>query len=217
MSYTWFLVLSGTIFIAALMGSVRFRKIAPGFRPFLICLWIGAVNEILSITLQRLGKTTDVNNNIYVLLEAVLILWQLERWGAFDRFRYLFPALLFLFAGTWVTENFVLSSLSQTRPWFRFLYSFIIVILAIQVLNRLIIYERRSLLRHPVFLICTGLIIFFTYKLMIEIFWINGFGSSPGFLINVYAIHAWINGFTNIIYALAVLWMPAKQRFIFPY
>lgn len=217
MSYTWFLVLSGTIFIAALIGSVRFRKIAPGFHPFLICLWIGAVNEILSITLQRFGQTTAVNNNIYVLAEAVLLLWQLERWAAFDRFRQLFPALLFLFAGTWVTENMVLSSLSETRPWFRLLYSFIIVILAIQVLNRLIIYERRSLLQHPVFLICTGLIIFFTYKLMIEIFWINGFDSSPGFLINVYSIHAWINCLANIIYALAVLWMPAKQRFIFPY
>lgn len=217
MSYTWFVILSCSIFIAAIIGWVRFHKIAPAFYPFLICLWVGSLNELLSIVLPRFGYTTDINNNIYVLIEAILLCWQLKRWDGFDRHRLSFPLLIATLVSIWLLENVWLSSISVTESWFRLVYAFVLVLLAIQQVNKLILSERKSLLSNSAFLICIGIILYFTYKGMIEIFWINGFHTTAGFLINVYSVMIWINLFANIIYSFAVLWMPAKQRFILPF
>lgn len=217
MAYTWFLLFSCSIFIAAIIGWVRFRRIAPAFRPFIYCIWIGSVNEILSMTLPLAGYKIDLNNNIYVLLESGLVLWQVRQWEGFGSWHRLFPVVLASFGMVWITENFLISSITYTGSYFRLYYSFIIVILAIQVNNSLIISEKGLLLRNATFLVCTGFIIYFTYKVLIEIFWLYGLNSSPGFLVNVYSILIWINLFANIIYSFAILWMPAKQRFIMPY
>lgn len=217
MNYTWFVVLSCSIFVAAIIGWVRFKKVDPAFRPFIFVLWIGSLNEIISILLPRLGHTTDINNNIYVLFEALLLVWQLKSWGSFGRYTHAFPLLLVAITLGWLMENFLVSAIHITLPWFRLAYSFVIVLLSIQLVNRLIISERRSLLRNPVFLISIGFIFYFTYKGLIEIFWISDFDSSPGFLINVYSIMIWINLIANIIYSIALVWMPARQRFTLPY
>lgn len=217
MSYTWFLVFSCSIFIAAIIAWVRFRRIAPSFRPFLYCIWIGSVNEILSIMLPLGGYRIDVNNNIYVLLEACLLCWQLKLWDGFGHWQKLFPITLLLVGLTWVIENFIFSSITRTESYFRLCYAIIIVLLAIQVNNRLIISERGRLLYNASFLVCTGLIVYFTYKVLIEIFWLYGLNVSSGFLVNIYSILIWINLFANLVYAIAILCMPAKQRFMLPY
>ena len=217
MSYTWFVILSCSIFIPAVISAIRLPKVDSAFHPFIICLWVGAINELISIYLSQSGNSTHVNNNIYVIIEAILLTWQLKKWGAFDRFPVLFYSLIAIFITSWLLENYFLSSIHTTEPWFRLAYSFIIVLLAIQVVNHLIISERRSLIRNPIFLIAIGWIIYFTYKGLIEVFWINGFHSSPGFLINVYSIMIWINLLVNIIFSFAVLWMSEKQRFTLPY
>jgi len=217
MSYTWFVILSCSIFVPAVIGGVRILKVDSAFHPFIICLWIGAINELISIYFSQSGNSTHVNNNIYVIIEAILLIWQLKRWGAFDRFHRLYFMLILIFISGWLLENYFLASIHATEPWFRLGYSFIIVLLAIQVVNHLIISERRSLIRNPIFLVTMGCIIYFTYKGLVEVFWINGFNTSPGFLINVYSIMIWINLLVNIIFSFAVLWMPEKLRFTMTY
>lgn len=217
MIYTWFIILSASIFIAALIAIFRFQKLDPDSYPFIICIWIGAVNELISIILQQQGHTTGINNNIYVLLEAILLLWQCWYWDAFDRKRVVFIPLLILIPVIWTAENFILFPIQQTQPWFRLFYSFFIVLLAINIMNRLIIEERQALHRHSVFLISAGWIIYFTYKLIIEACWVTEAYATPGFMYNIYSIHIWINCFTNLIYAIAILWMPKKLPFTLPY
>ena len=41
-------VFSFSIAIAAIIGWIRFKKINPAYYPFVICIWIGLLNEILS-------------------------------------------------------------------------------------------------------------------------------------------------------------------------
>ncbi len=47
-------------------------------------------------------------------------------------------------------------------------------------------------------------------------FWLYGLRFSKEFLMNVTTILIYINLFTNLVFALAVLWMPAKHRFSLP-
>jgi hypothetical protein len=217
MNYTWFIILSASILIAALIAILRFKKLDTGCYPFVFCIWIGTVNELISIIQQEQGHTTAVNNNLYVLIEAILLVGQCWRWEAFDRRKSVFIPLFILIPITWATENFIVFTIAQTQPWFRLFYSCSIVLLAINILNKLIIEVRQPLYRHPVFLITTGWIIYFTYKLIIEACWITQAYATPGFMYNIYSIHTWINCITNLIYATALLWMPKKLPFTLPY
>ena len=216
MTYTWFLIFSFSVFIAATVGWVRLKYIAPAFYPFILCLSLGALNEIISIIVSYSGHSTMVNNNIYVLLESILLCTQLSRWNAWGRFHFnvLVTAILIL---TWSAENVFLFQLYGVSSYFRLFYSAILVFLSINVSNRIIATEKGTLLKHPVFLICIGLLIYFTYKILVETFWLYGLGRSREFRENVYSIMIWINMIVNLIYAFAVLWIPAKQRFTMQY
>lgn len=84
------------------------------------------------------------------------------------------------------------------------------------MINRIIITERKSLIRNPVFIICLAFIIYFTYKVLLEIFWLYGLNSSREFRVEVYNIFKYINLFANLIYALAILWIPRKREYMLP-
>jgi hypothetical protein len=217
MSYTWFLIFSCSIFIAAILGWVRFTKIAPAFHPFIFCLFLGAVNEIISMILAHAGHSTIINNNIYVLCESLLLVVQLGRWDAWGRLHTMEARLLALLAITWLAENIFLLHLNGISSFFRVFYSSAIVLLSINVLNNLIVSEKGQLLKHPVFLSCIGFVTYFSYKIIVEAFWFYGLSRSNSFRENVYSIMVWINLIVNLIYACAVLWMPAKQRFTIQY
>jgi hypothetical protein len=66
------------------------------------------------------------------------------------------------------------------------------------------------------FLICNAFIIYFTFKILVEAFWLYGVNESVNFQAMVFDISSYINVFTNLIYALAVLWMPMKRVFTMP-
>ena len=86
--------------------------------------------------------------------------------------------------------------------------------MAINVTNSLIITEQRSLIKNPIFLLCISFIFFFTYTILVEIFWKYGLTKRSTFGFNVYIILEYVNLITNLVYALAILWMPRKQKFI---
>ena len=80
------------------------------------------------------------------------------------------------------------------------------------MINNLIIREK-ELLKHPVFWICIGVVVFFTYFILVEIFWIYGLSTNIQFGGKVYAILSWVNLICNLIYAVAILWMRKRQAF----
>src|SRR5258708_37796261 len=102
MNYTLFAIFAFSISIPALIGWIRFVKISPTYYPFLFCIWIGLLNEILGYIITHKGYSNAVNNNIYVLIESILITWQFKKWELFERAKWLFLVLLssyFIFWG----------------------------------------------------------------------------------------------------------------------
>lgn len=216
MDFKWFVFLSLSIFIGAILGWLRITKISSAWYPLIFCLTAGAVNEILSYWLTAHHYTTAVNNNIYVLLEALLILWQFYNWQAFTLHKKFFIGLVLFTIIAWLFEAFYINRIHAISYYFRIYYSLTIVVLAILINSRLIITYRYSLLKNATFLTCAAFIIFFSYKILVEIFWLYGFNATPVFRVNVYTILAWVNCFTNLIYAMAILWIPSKQPYSMP-
>jgi hypothetical protein len=85
------------------------------------------------------------------------------------------------------------------------------VLLSINTINYLVIQEERNLVRHPVFIICTGFIIFFTYQLVYEGIYniVSDLKSiDTGKLNTAFSI---INAVCNILYGIAFLLVPARN------
>jgi hypothetical protein len=65
--------LSQSVWIAGIIGAIRYRKIDSTYYPFIYFIWTGAFNDTLGLILINFGFYTSVNGNIYVLLEALLL------------------------------------------------------------------------------------------------------------------------------------------------
>ncbi len=216
MNYTWIVWMGYSIFLPAGIGLIRLRQIDPVFHPFLLCTWMAALNEVVSVTLQHHGMHTGINNNLYVLAEALLLVAVLQRMGAVMS-PLVYRSVQVLIAIAWSLETVAAGELHLIHSGFRLFYAALLVILSIHLACRLVLAEKEPLARNAAYWLVTGFILYFTYKILVEIFWLYGLNASPEFLEKVYLIHAWVNMVCNIIYALAILWMPAKRTYSMPY
>lgn len=211
-------LLSGySIALAVIIGLVRFRKINPTYRPFIFICILGLCNEILSLVMLRLYRTNAVNANIYVWLEFILFLWQFRLWGSLNKKSWHFPLLVSLLTLVWIYDNLVWNQLTSFNSLFRICYSFCLIFLSIDQINSLLVRSRGSVLRNSRFLICIGIIIFYSYKATIEVFYLLKLNFSNSFYDNIAIILTLVNLFVNLVYTLAVIWIPRKQKFILPY
>jgi hypothetical protein len=211
-----------SIFIAGIIGLVRFRRINKIYWPLIFTIWLACINEIISYCLFINNHSTAVNNNLYVLAEAVLFLFLFRNFGIFNNLQWLFGTLLAGVVLLWFWENILHGKIWHISSWFRIVSSFIIVLMSITAINKLmilgseefLIIRGRSLFVNSAFLICIGTIFFFTFKLLVEIFWLYGLDGSEIFRVKLYDILTYINLSVNLIYALAVLWAQPKQQYI---
>jgi hypothetical protein len=179
-------------------------------------IWLGLFNEIISsIVIFQYGYSNAVNTNVYCLFESVLITFFFKKIGLFQRQEKWFIVIVTLYVMVWLVESFLNLSFLRINSYFNILYSFVIVLMSISMINRLILEEKKSLLYNSIFLICVGFIIFFTYAVLVEIFWLYGFMLKSEFNVNIYRILTLINLFVNtVIYSLAILWIPRKREYI---
>jgi hypothetical protein len=207
------------IVIVAILGWIRFKRISPAYYPFLILIWVGTANEIYSaVIINYFSMYNIVNSNLYGLIEALLMLWQFKRWGLFWERRKLYGFLFFFFLIIWIVESVVITKMYlEFNSYFRVFYSFILVLLSLSMINQILMKERNKLARNPTFIICISFIFALTYSLLIEMFFIYRLQLSATFNTNLHYIFIVINLFSNLLYFLAILWMPKKQSFVFAY
>src|SRR5207344_2231486 len=114
------------------------------------------VNEIISTFLNRYQIGNALNTNIYSLLESLLITFQFRNWGLFRKNKNGYLVLLSFFTLAWGIEVLMIGSIHQFISYYNIIYSFVIVIMSIQMMNRMLMSTTKSLLLNPVFLICGG-------------------------------------------------------------
>lgn len=205
-------VSSLSILLAAFFSAARFRAAHSSYLPFIFLLWIGAVNEVLSVLLMNNGHHTAINNNIYVLLEAILILHLYRELVVPEKKNKLFYLLLVSYVVFWVIDNFWISKITRISSYFRIYYSFTIVLLNVSLVNQYLFSEEGISFRSPSFLISFCFIVFFTYKILVEAFWIYGLNNSEAFRNSVYTLLLYLNLIMNLVFAVVVLWIPKKEK-----
>lgn len=211
-------VLALLIAIPAAIGVLRYNSVLPSFRPFILLICIGLANEIISSLLPAMGSSNAVNTNIYLLIEAFMLLWLFYRWSFQSKAvlrAYLFVAVTLL--AIWITDNFLLYSLNRFNSIFTIVYSLVVLTLSVNQMNQVIYTDRGYILRNARFIICVAFLYYYGYRMIFEVFYIYDLSLSDGFYRNLYYILIVMNAICNLIFALAILWMPTKQRFTLPY
>jgi len=210
------IALNYSILIAAIIGIIRFKSIIRDYYPFIFIIWLGVFNETLSLVLIfTLGRNT-VNSNIFVLLEYLLIVYQFYKWNNKKGLKnYVILALLGL--AVWSADNLVLNSITHNNSLFRAFYSFLVVFFSIDQVNKLVIYERGPLFKNPMFIICITFLLYYGFKAFVESYNMFHLGLSKTLLRDLWIILYFVNGIANLLYAIAVLWIPTKVKFILPY
>lgn len=214
MDYTLVRVFAYSIALAAVIGIIRCRQIDPVYYPFLFLIWLGLFNEGLSHFLTWKGYHNTINSNIFALAESLLITWFFKRLGLFDRKPLTFYVLSIFFILAWLIDNFR-SNFSHVSSYFIICFSFAISLMSVSMINMLIAKTKKLLIRNATFLICLGFITYYTYSVLVEIFFLYGLEeSSKEFSKSVYRILIWINLVVNLIYALAILWAPRRHGYL---
>jgi hypothetical protein len=214
MNYYIATIFSFTIVIAAIIGWIRYSKMDPAFYPFLFLVSIASINEVISFIVIQNRHSNAVNANIYSLAESLLICWQFKKWKLFSRKESLFYIIVSLLIACWLFENFYLSSIFLFDSYFNITYGLVICFMSMRLINQMVLVDKTNLQSNPIFLICFCFSVFYMYSSLIEIFWIWGLGGSKSFRLNIYRIFSYINLFSNLTYAIAMLWIPRKRKFM---
>lgn len=214
LNYYTTVALAFSIYISGIIAIVRFKQIPEKYRPFVYLIWIGCINEVISVYLAFRYHNNIICSIIYTLIESLFFLWFFKKLKLFDgRNKKWLYFLVVLFVGIWIANSFFTDSFAtDITYYFDIVYAFCLVILSIRVINNLLFTER-DLIKNPAFLICIGLVIFFTYQIIQRMFGLAGLKSSYEFRSNVQVLLYFINFLVNLIFALAVLWMRKKQAF----
>jgi len=141
--------------------------------------------------------------------------YQFYKWNDNGLKKYVILALLGL--AVWSADNLVLNSITHNNSLFRAFYSFLVVFFSIDQVNKLVIYERGPLFKNPMFIICITFLLYYGFKAFVESYNMFHLGLSKTLLRDLWIILYFVNGIANLLYAIAVLWIPTKVKFILPY
>jgi hypothetical protein len=211
-------LISLSVLIPIIAGLIRFRRIGKRYRPLFILLWAGLATELIGEYIAFKYKTSTAHiSNIYALLEWILIFWQFQVWGSLRgsvrTHKYISYALLLLPCSVWVTENLILGHWNDFSPYFRFFYSFLLVLFSVNKINFMITHDNRNLLGHTDFLICIGFIVYFIYDIIYEWAYQSSLYGATDITTTIIFLFGYINALTNIIFAIALLKIPAPEKF----
>jgi hypothetical protein len=209
-------LLSMTVLFPFISGLVRVRMISRLYRPFLLLIATGVLTEIISRITINYFRNNNLVINIYSLTECLLIIAQFYYWRYHSRTRRWYPYFGILCIGIWIWENLIFrDGFIEVGSIFRVSEAFILVILSINEINYLLINDNKNLLKNARFLICAGFLIYFLYQILLEgSIYISS--QQQGSITNkIIEVSSYINAFVNIIYGIAVWYIPKRTSLQF--
>ena len=215
-SYLWVDIISYSLILPAIIGAVRFKRVLKSYRPFIFWMWVALCTEVIDDVAIALKRSDAVTNNIYTLVEYCFIIVLFMRLDESNN-KKRYYILLGIGIITWIVDNIFLHSITDTSSYFRIIYGLIVVFLSVGKLNEVLFNEVRQSLKNGTLVICIAFIIFYTYQSVFEIFGVINLHFSEAFFVRLYYILIYVNLFTNLLYALAMLWLPTKRQFTLPY
>jgi hypothetical protein len=210
-------ILSLSIGFAVIIGIVRFRRIDPSYYPFIYNVIVALVVEVLNRILSVTGHPDAfiLVMNIFSYIDFFLFLWLFHNWGLFNRKKSIFISIAGIFFIIWLLNNILVTGFIKHNLFFFILYSFALIFFSVNTFNKMVVHERTSIFRNPKFWICLGIIIFYSFFIVVVTTGISLFmhSVSKEFRRGLWSISVYSNLLVNLLYAVAVIWIPRKKNF----
>jgi hypothetical protein len=210
-------IFSLSIGFAVIIGIVRFRRIDSSYYPFIynaiVALAVEILNRILTVTGHPVAFILVLN--IFSYIDFFLFLWLFHNWGLFNRNKLTFIIIAGVFLILWLLNNILLTGFVKHNLYFFILYAFALIFFSVNTFNKTVVHERSSIFRNPKFWICLGVIIFYSFFVVTVSTGISLFmhSVSKAFMAGLQSISVYSNLLVNILYAVAVIWIPRKKNY----
>lgn len=200
------------------MGIIRFNKIDKSYYPFIYSVWASLSIEIVVrlLTINRLPYDIIAVLNFYFIIDFTLFFLLFNNWKLFGYNKKVPVAIAAIALMLWVITTFLIAGgIYHSNYYFPILYSFALIFFSVTAINKFIVNERGNIFKNARFWICLGLIIFYTFFIVTNTTWatVFHFRTSKGFNRSLHEINVFSNLLVNIMYAIAVLWIPRKKDF----
>jgi hypothetical protein len=202
-----------TIAVPAIIGLFRYKNIDKRYRPFIWICCLYTLNEIFMFVLIRQHIYTFVSYNIVVPVVCSLYLLLFKGWGLFAGKKFWLVGIFVMLMLIWITDHFLIDGyrLNVRTHYFRVCFSLTLVLMAVHTINRLIVTEKSNLVYNSRFLICISLVVYYTYRILLDAFSLKGM--SEHFLMQLGDFNRYLLISLNLIFGLAALWIPVKKNY----
>jgi hypothetical protein len=196
--------------VACLIIYNRIDKIRFPIYPIFICSILGLIMELGAF---MVGKKFifAIILNLYTLLEFILVQIQFYLWTKHLQPSFPYKSIT-LGVLIWIFTVFYMESIGQRNVPFIIIYSFGLVVLSIQIMNKLIV-SNKSLVKNFLVLICISYIVTYSVAILTEFFCIYDNLFSVNFIMNVFYIKSVLNALSNLVIAIAIICIPKKQQY----
>jgi hypothetical protein len=210
-------ILSLSIVFALIIGIVRFKNINSSYYPLIYNAAVAFIIEILVQILMQGGYigALEVSLNIFSFLDFFLFAWLFYNWGLFGRSRKTFIYLIGGFLVVWLVTIFIMGGITSPNYLFRIIYSFALIFFSVSTFNKVVVNDRGSIFKNPKFWICIGIIIFYAFFILVCVtrYSLFKYRVSLIFRVRLQEIGTYSNLLVNLLYAVAILWIPRKKNF----
>jgi hypothetical protein len=210
-------ILSLSIAVTVIIGVIRYKVIDPSYYPFFYLAGIALLVEIVSFMLvkNKMYEVVLVVRNIFYFIEFFFYTWLFHAWGLFNFKRNVFWLITFVFFFCWTVFIFFEGGLTKPGHYFPVVYAIALLFFAVTTFNKFVIQDRGPIFKNPKFWILTGVIIFFSFYLLIESANLSVFGKNASIVFRrgLYSIVSYTNLIVNLMFATAALCIPRKKNF----
>ncbi|MEO6917155.1 MAG: hypothetical protein ABI151_17355 [Chitinophagaceae bacterium] len=206
-------LLSLSVLFPFIVCLYRFKTMNKNYRPFAILMFASLFTELISNYLAVKYKTNLAFLNFFSLFESCVWVYQFHRWGFWQKKSgQRFKMLLVLMFMAWALDNFILSNIGSSNRYYLLTYYFGLVMLSIRQINQDMMNGKRAMDESGRLIICTGILLFFTFGIVRESFTIFEEGLSRPAKFKISLIISIANLIANIIYGFGACYIPKQKN-----
>jgi len=191
----------------------NFRKMKTRYLPVVVSLAMGVINDTVSLCLMFSGLSNSINANIYVLIDLFIIVWLFKKLSG-EQMNYFLVIVIFIGFGLWILDNLILHSLQANNSLYRMGASALIVLMALEKLGDITLFNGPDRVLKTDVLILIGLLVYYCFKTFVECFHVFQMKVDKAFYVLLWLILATMRIITYILFSLAILWAPKKTEYI---
>jgi hypothetical protein len=209
--YTTICSLTGII--PLIFGIYKFKIILEKYRFFIYYIFLGCVVDITGrvLVITHNYELSRVLSNVYIYVESVFFVLLFTKWSVIKKIKSSI-ALIIILTIVWITDNFIINSITNLNSIFNVFYSLITVLLSTILFQTEYVNISKNYFKDSLIIISSTLIINYSYRSVFESLYLFKLNFSNSFYFNAFLLFVILNVFSNCTFTFAIYCMDLRKR-----